>query len=854
MKLRKLITGTALLVALVLTPAAIAQPGPTIVGEHVFEGFETSHPYVSSGTEAPTLTWAEQIVYPNATYIAPHFARFQLAAGDYLIVRSPDGKQSWKYTGNGRQNLGITPAGFFATHINGDSAILELFTVGNAEAYGVKVDYYGRGYSDDEIELLWDLGFGEKMNLVPPVDQGESVCTADDTEEVKCYQMSEPEAYDKARAVARLLLNGNAHCTGWLVGDEGHVMTNEHCISSQSEMNNIDFEFMAEGATCGTNCAGALACPGTIEASGGTFITDDPPLDYALVLPDTSTGTGTDLPATYGFMRLRDSGAVLNERIYLVQHPAGWGKRFAMVSTYPEDVGLGGFNYATSLTEPACAAGGPAEVGYWGDTQGGSSGSPVLGYSDHRIVALHHCRGNASCTTGTGSDDRNRGVPIDLIITDLGANLPNAAVCNPPGEPTGLSATANGDNQIDLGWTPPAVEGTLSYNVYRAAGSCPQTIYQLIAENVGSSTFSDTDVSGGSTYSYAIKTFDSTESCESVYSTCDDATATGACTLAPTFAGVTSASNDNGTSCSVTVSWDAGAANCGGSVVYNVYRSTTSGFTPDGGTLLSACVAGNSYVDSGVLSGVKYYYQVRAEDAAAANGSGPCAGGREDDNTAEASATPSGPDDVAFFDDMESGSADWTTTGTSGTAWAQVTTQSNSPTTSWFSSDQDSIKDQRLETVADYAIPAEGALLSFFHRYNTELNWDGGVLEYSTNGGTNWFDILDGDGVGVVPNANRFLAGGYSGALNSSSNPLGGRNAWHGDNGTFEEVIVDLGDFAGADVRFRWRIGCDGSVADQGWWVDDVRVATLTMCTSAELIFTDGFESGNTGNWSLVIP
>ena len=55
--------------------------------------------------------------------------------------------------------------------------------------------------------------------------------------------------------MARLLLNGSARCTGWLIGNAGHAMTNEHCISSQSDLNNIDFEFMAEGDTCQTNCA-----------------------------------------------------------------------------------------------------------------------------------------------------------------------------------------------------------------------------------------------------------------------------------------------------------------------------------------------------------------------------------------------------------------------------------------------------------------------------------------------------------------------------------------------------------------------------------------------------------------------
>ncbi len=844
--------GLALTASLYLAPSLAAQRGPAIVGEHQYETFETPHPYPSSGSESALLSWSDEVYFPDATYIAVHFSRFDLAPGDYLVVRSPDGKQSRTYRGYGRHDLGRTPEGFFATHVKGDTAILELYTQGTSEAYGYKVDYFGRGYSDLEIETYWALGLGEKMNLVPPRDRGESLCTADDTEEAKCYQISEPEAYDKSRAVARLLLNGSAHCTGWLVGSEGHLMTNEHCVTSQSQMNNIDFEFMAEGATCATNCGSALACSGVIEATGGTFVTDDAPLDYALLLPDTSTGTGTDLAATYGFMRLRDTGTVLNERIYLVEHPAGWGKRFAMLSTYPEDVGLGGFAYATSINEVACS-GGPGDIGYWADTQGGSSGSPVLGYSDHRVIGLHHCRGSAFCTTGNaGTDDRNRAVPIEAVITSLGALLPNGAVCDPPGDPSATTAVANGANQIDVSWTAPP-GGTTGYNVYRALGSCPLVGGTLISADQPTTSFSDTTVSGGSTYAYAVKSFLTATNCESGFSACSEATATGLCTLPPTFAGVTTVASAAASNCGIDVSWNAATENCGTAVSYNVYRSTTSGFTPGAGNLVASCVSGSSYVDFDVISGTPYFYVVRAEDNSN-NGAGPCGGGNEESNTTEGSAAPFGPDLEAFFDDMESGSADWTTTGTSGTPWAQVSTMAHSGTTSWFTADEPSAKDQRVEQIADVAIPVGGATLSFWHRYNTENNWDGGVLEFSTDGGTTWFDILDGDGAAISPNSGRFLQGAYPDSLNTSAtNPLSGRPAWNGDNSLFEQVQVDLADFAGTNVRFRWRLGCDGSISVQGWWVDDVRIATRTMCIAADFIFANGFESGDTSSWSVVV-
>ena len=836
------------IIVLCSLPAAGNSRGPVIIGEHVETTLQTPHPYTASATEEARLVWADEIVFPGAIYIAPRFAEIDLAAGDYVVVRSADSTQYWEYRDHGRLDLGVNGEGFFATHIKGDTAIIELWAQGGTSAYGYRIDKYGRGYNEAEIEDFWAQGLGDKMNLVEPASMGRSICDGDDTGEAKCYQDSDPDAYETARAGVRLVQNGSAHCTGWLIGSEGHVMTNEHCITSQSQLNNIDFEFMAEGATCATNCASSLACPGTIEASGGTFVTDDADLDYALVIP----ATATDLPATYGFMRLRAEGAQLDERLYIVQHPAGWGKRLAMMSSYPSPPDdQDGYAHVVSLSEPPCAGSGYSDVGYWADTQGGSSGSAVVGYSDNKVIALHHCAGSARCANGTpASEDPNRGVPIQLVIDSLEGQglMPAGALCDPFDGPIDLNAQVTGDNEIIVKWDVAEVPGA-TFNVYRAVGGCPAEGETLIASELTGLQYLDTDVSGGVTYSYYVTMVEPTEGCESTQSPCSEVQATGACTLAPNFAGVVGVTNQGNEDCSLVVTWDEGASLCEGALVYNLYRATMSGFTPDASNLVAEGVSGVVYHDVADLTyGERYHYVVRAVDSS---------NGKEEPNTVEASARPTGPvTSMTAIDDLESymsmadaEGAGWAHGADLGSDdWDLVNGVDHTvgDGNAFTSEDVGSLADKFL--VSQEFVVSDTSVVFFWHKYDFEDGYDGGVIEISIDDGLNWIDL-----------GPSILVGGYNDTISTTySSPIAGREAWSGEQATFTTARVDLSAYEGESALVRWRLACDTSVAAGDWLIDDIelrRVGVGGPCetvSSADLIFYDGFETGDANGWVVV--
>lgn len=152
-------------------------------------------------------------------------------------------------------------------------------------------------------------------------------------------------------------------------------------------------------------------------------------------------------------------------------------------------------------------------------------------------------------------------------------------------------------------------------------------------------------------------------------------------------------------------------------------------------------------------------------------------------------------------------------------------------------------------------ISAQAATISFRNNYNTEVDWDGGVLEISIGGGT-FTDIVTAGGF--------FSAGGYDRTLGSNgvNNPLAGRRAWSGNSGGYITTTAVLPPAAaGQNVQFKWRFGADDNTAAVGWYVDTVSVVGSYTCSVASVRSRADFDGdGKTdvsvfrpseGNWYL---
>ncbi|KAG9405284.1 hypothetical protein AC1031_004392 [Aphanomyces cochlioides] len=319
------------------------------------------------------------------------FSSFFLPDDDFVIVRSLDANSSKKLRLSGRNHRGA----FDTPPIVANSIAIELYTrapnASSHSCYGFQVS----GYTS---------------NLMEEAHQ-ESLCGGvDRTLEAPCYKYN-TLMFARSDAVARLLINKNGAytaCTGWLLGSEGHLITYRDCISAQEHTHRMQVDFNAQAPTCPSKagdivCTKPMACGKASDTYIGSprLVVSSATFNYTIIQLDKT------LADKYRYLKLRVAGPVLSESIYIVQHPLGYGKRISD---------------KTATGKATIEATNGKDAAYRLDTQGMSSGSPVLSSTDHTVVAMHY-GGLAACP--------NFGIRSDVIVSDLQArkiNIPNAFV------------------------------------------------------------------------------------------------------------------------------------------------------------------------------------------------------------------------------------------------------------------------------------------------------------------------------------------------------------------------------------------------------------------------------------------
>jgi hypothetical protein len=101
--------------------------------------------------------------------------------------------------------------------------------------------------------------------------------------------------------------------------------------------------------------------------------------------------------------------------------------------------------------------------------------------------------------------------------------------------------------------------------------------------------------------------------------------------------------------------------------------------------------------------------------------------------------------------------------------------------------------------------------LSFWHYFNTEPTYDGGVVEVSIDSGTTWID------------AGKYMTqNGYNSTLGADSK----RGFSGSSNGQFVQTVINLSSFKNRALKIRFVFTTDPAEGGDGWYVDDIILKT----------------------------
>ena len=245
----------------------------------------------------------------------------------------------------------------------------------------------------------------------------------------------------------------------------------------------------------------------------------------------------------------------------------------------------------------------------------------------------------------------------------------------------------------------------------------------------------------------------------------------------------------------------------------SAYLTSGSGFIDNYNALNQSCT---DLIGTVGITGSDCTQVTKALQAVEMNSNWPCA------NAAlPPSRCTSGTPVNTFSDTFEAVTGNWTATNGAGVWFPSDEGFARGGTHMAFGTDPGTTSDHRLAMTSAVPIPAVGRMY-FDHAFEFEniaasTFFDGGVLEYSTNGGSSWLDA------GSLIHAGHT----YSGTIASGS-ALAARSGFVASSHGYTGTRLNLASLAGQNVKFRFRIGTDSSVGSLGWTIDNFSIYSCT--------------------------
>lgn len=151
---------------------------------------------------------------------------------------------------------------------------------------------------------------------------------------------------------------------------------------------------------------------------------------------------------------------------------------------------------------------------------------------------------------------------------------------------------------------------------------------------------------------------------------------------------------------------------------------------------------------------------------------------------------------------------------------------------SWYVPNTEFENDQVIYLRENIEVVGEQPVLRFYHRYNTESGFDGGVVEISTDDAFSWSRV-----------SQQVFRGGYNSTLDYQTLVIPNLDAFSGNSDGWVSSYVDLSPYLGQEINFRFRFGSSiGGVPageNPGWYVDNVEIMDMINYTGEACVTSD---------------
>ncbi|OPZ11134.1 MAG: Serine protease AprX [Alphaproteobacteria bacterium ADurb.BinA280] len=545
-------------------------------------------------------------------------------------------------------------------------------------------------------------------------------------------------------------------------------------------------------------------------------------LEHSLYF-NSDIGAGADARRLRIWERTDDTGLATGETHEYVISNVGAGQEFRATLTWFDVAGALGsaINIVNNLDLEVIGPGGT----YLGNVT--SSAVSVTGGSADSRNTVEQVRFTAPTDGSYTLRVKGTSVPGDgslgsarqgygLVASGAFA-LPDAA---PLAAPASMNVASNNTSGVQVQGG--SVGSASSYQLYRADGLCGDVSSEdfRLAQHGNSSTLTDDLTIGGFAYAYRMRAVGG--DIEGNASSCVDTVSLDSCDLPPQLALSPADVDASHVTCRVALDWNDSTSRCptASGVNYRVERASTPNMA--GATEIATGLSSSALNDDSVIQDQVNFYRLSTEDSL----------GNEITDTRIIAATPSGPQGPSagdFLDDVDNRAyavlqAPWQY---STVASAGSYSYHNAPDGSTYSANTCAYLTLPPLTVGD------AGSLSFKARFDLEAEWDGVVLEISTDGGSNWSTLTPNGG---YPSS---FAQTGSPAVNACGYPAS-QAAFSGSSaGQFVSYNANLAAYAGDTVQLRWAFSSDPGSEEAGFYLDEIRVQS-----TFNVLFKSGFEAG----------